>query len=252
MFSSGFIFVLVLKMSSNTGVFRYDPAASGTPMYYFYLEDKVSCLRACYEENECAVVEYRENEEGYCSLYKEGDTLSVEGYTLSRGETNSSCTLIETLDFDVSFQEISGQQTFYKAKCNSTPDVSVLQPFDGEKYRFFILNSTKVPKNWVASKFRLLFSKKAEETCKSIPVFHKANHRRLFFGETYNTTGYYFYNAYAFANLCVSPAGECLGVQEIQEYVDEQGNFFYDAPGRMDMADSGLNQTFFISGKRHS
>ncbi|CAJ0592114.1 unnamed protein product [Cylicocyclus nassatus] len=252
MFSIGFIFLLVLKMSSNTGVFRYDPAASGTPMYYFYLEDKVSCLRACYEENECAVVEYRENEEGYCRLYREGDTHSVKGgYTLSRGETNSSCKLIETLDFDVSFQEITGQENSSEAECSVMPDVAVLQPYDKVKYRFFVPDSTKVAENWVASEFRLLFSKKAEVSCTSVPVFHKANHRRLYFGEIYNTTGYTFYNAYAFTNLCVSPTGECLGVQEIKEYVDEQGNFFYDAPGRMDMADSGLGQIFFISGKSY-
>ncbi|CAJ0591899.1 unnamed protein product [Cylicocyclus nassatus] len=220
-------------MSSNTGVFRYDPAASGKPMYYFYLEDKVSCLRACYEESECAVVEYRENEEGYCRLYREGDTRSVEGYTLSRGETNSSCKLIEILDFDVSFQEIEGsQENSSKAKCSGMPDVAVIQPYDRVEYRFFVLDSTKVAENWIASEFR-------------------SDHRRLYFGEIYNTTGYTFYNAYAFTNLCVSPAGECLGVQEIKEYVDEQGNFFYDVPGRMDMSGSGLGQIFFISGKSY-
>ncbi|CAJ0591366.1 unnamed protein product, partial [Cylicocyclus nassatus] len=94
----------------------------------------------------------------------------------------------------------------------------------------------------------LLLSKKKEETCTPVPIFHKANYRRLYFGEIYNTTGYYFYNAYAYADYCVTPEGECLGVLEIQEYVDIFGFHFYDKAGREDATDSGLEQRFYIAG----
>ncbi|VDN22491.1 unnamed protein product [Cylicostephanus goldi] len=152
------ILLFSVGMTFNAGVFRYHRAARiGDPIYFLYLEDKLQCLRACYEESECAVVEHRENEEGLCRLSKQGDSETVEGFTFSREETDASCKLIEILDFDVSFQMIRPQNIAITKpkKCSSMPNVTVLQPYDRPKYRFFVLNSTKVPENWVASEFRM-------------------------------------------------------------------------------------------------
>ncbi|CAJ0590860.1 unnamed protein product [Cylicocyclus nassatus] len=152
---------------------------------------------------------------------------------------------------DIPFQNIPHAENVSTMKCDKStiPNATVIKPYySTHMYHLFFIDSSKVPKGWIDGKPRLFLSKKAEDTCISVPVFHKANHRRLYFGETYNTTGYYFYNAYAFTSYCVSPEGDCLGKEEIREYVDLNGNFFYDKTGRKDLSYSEVRQTFYIAG----
>ncbi|CAJ0591647.1 unnamed protein product [Cylicocyclus nassatus] len=247
------LFVLsATKMTLSSGVFRYTPSyLHGGYVYYFNPGDRVQCLRACYEESECVFVTYNEGT-NHCNLYRQGNSTKSNGYVLTREETDASCTT-ELASDNISFQKIPHRVNSTKSECNNTArhDVAVIKYYDHFNYRFFLHSSMKEG-NWGRSvgNFSLLFSKKTAENCTSVPVFHKANLRRLYFGEAYNTTGYYFYNAYAFADYCTTPKGECLGVQEIQEYVDEKG-FFYDEPRREDITDSGLGQTFFIVGKEN-
>ncbi|CAJ0595147.1 unnamed protein product [Cylicocyclus nassatus] len=221
-------------------------------MYSFYLkdnEDKAHCLRACYEEKECKAVHYNE-EERSCQLVRigKGDGIVFEElYVLSREETDSSC-MTETSIREIPFQSIPKKGNTFEKRFDKMPDVAVIQPYDHlGNYHFFLHSHDKKPIDYNATGPTLFFSRKAEETCTSVPVFRKANRRRLYFGEIYNTTGYFFYDAYAFADHCVSPLGECLGIDAIQEYKDEEGSFFYDKPGIENMADSGLGQAFFIA-----
>ncbi|CAJ0591371.1 unnamed protein product [Cylicocyclus nassatus] len=221
-----FIVLVLVETAINVGVFRYSPnAGHGYLVYDIYLEDKAMCLRACYEEVECEVVNYEENTRS-CAMYRGGNSTEP-GYILSRGETDAACTLIEISDTDIAFQKIPSQD-LAKVECNVMSDVAAISTYENSTgYRFFILRPNNISEYWEDMHYRLLFSKKKEETCTPVPIFHKANYRRLYFGEIYNTTGYYFYNAYAYANYCVSPEGECLGVMEIQEYVDKFGFHFY-------------------------
>ncbi|CAJ0601639.1 unnamed protein product [Cylicocyclus nassatus] len=247
-----FIVMLTAKMTSNSGVFYFNPEAPrGEPIFQYYAENKAQCLRACYEESDCAVVEHDETDDNYCRLYKEGNG-SVEAYVLSREATDSSC-MTETTTTDVRFQKIPRRENVKKGKCTSTQNVTVIMPYKREgRYRFFVPESSRIPYDWDRMNFKLTFSSKPEPTCTSVPVFHRADYRRLYFGEVYNVTGYYFHNAYAFADPC-TPAGECLGKVEIQEYVDENGDFFYDKAGeenKKNKRNSGLRQTFFIVEKR--
>ncbi|CAJ0591507.1 unnamed protein product [Cylicocyclus nassatus] len=171
MFFTGSILVILFLANPalNSGVFRHNTAAFyGDLLYQIFSKEEALCLRACYEESECAFVDYREDVKA-CSLYRQGSTSTWGGYILYREETDASC-----------ITEMA------------------------------------------------------------------SNFRRLFFGEIYNTTGYYFLDAYAFADYCVA-MGQCLGADKIQEYEDEQGNFYYEMPGRSDLNDSGLGQTFFIA-----
>ncbi|CAJ0601337.1 unnamed protein product [Cylicocyclus nassatus] len=242
------ILLLLAKSTSNTGVFRFDPEAKhGNSIYFLYLEKQSQCLRACYDESECKVVEYNETD-GFCRLYREGKVGPIKGYELKRDETDSSC-MTETSTSDVAFQRIPPRQEDdrdFTCKDLAAPDKTVIVPFERERYRFFFSNTSRTSSKWTTVGPRLSLSKKAEETCTPVPVFHKANHRRLFFGEIYNTTGYYFFNGYAFADSCVVK-GECLGVWEIQEYEDEDGKFYYDKPGRDDLKRSDLDQIFYIA-----
>ncbi|CAJ0591626.1 unnamed protein product [Cylicocyclus nassatus] len=229
MFSKTIFTVLFLARTTlSSGVFRYDPEAlCGSPMYFLYLDSEVQCLRACYEESECAVVQYNETDDGYCRLYRSGKTdRKVQGYVLFREETDSSC-MSEITTGELSFQKIPRQESAITVECSMTHDVAVIQPYEhNEKYRFFLLEPANPQLTMQARGPRLFFSKKPEKYCTAVPVFHRANSHRLYFGKIYNATGYFFYNAYAFTDYCVSAQGECLGVQEIQEYVDEHGNFF--------------------------
>ncbi|CAJ0591367.1 unnamed protein product [Cylicocyclus nassatus] len=248
---SAFVFIIsvLVGLTLNAGVFRYNPKApSGSIIYNIYLKDKLMCLRACYEEINCAFVTYEEDMAERCRLFESGDGNGQRsGYILLREETDAACTLIEISDADIAFQKIPYQEVAEVECSNAVSDVAIISPYVSHgKYRFFVLNSAKVP-DWTAKKHRLFISKRKEETCTAVPIFHKANHRRLYFGEVYNTTGYYFYDAYAFANYCVSPEGLCLGVVKIQEYVDEQNLYFYDRAGRDDVIDSGLGQIFYIA-----
>ncbi|CAJ0601320.1 unnamed protein product [Cylicocyclus nassatus] len=242
------ILFFLVKLISNTGVFRFDSQANhGNTMYHLYLEKQSLCLRACYDEKECKVAEYNETN-GFCRLYRQGNTGKVKGYELTREDTDSSC-MTETFTSDIAFQKIKPLQEIPKtSQCQTLAksDKTVIKTFKtNEGYRVFFTNS---PPEWNATKPWLVLSKKAEKGCASVPVFHKANHRRLYFGEIYNTTGYYFFDGYAFAEQCISSKGECLGMSEIREYKENPGNFFYDEAGRNDMEDSGLGQNFYIAG----
>ncbi|CAJ0601338.1 unnamed protein product [Cylicocyclus nassatus] len=217
-------------------------------MYYLYLKKQSQCLRACYDERECKVVEYNETN-GFCKLYKQGTIGTVKGHELRRDETDSSC-MTEISTSDIAFQKIKPLQKIPKipqcqnlTKSNDVTVIGTSKTSDG--YRVFFTTS---PSEWTATKPWLVLSKKAEKGCASVPVFHKANHRRLYFGEIYNTTGYYFFDGYAFAGQCISSKHECLGMSEIREYKENPDNFFYDEAGRKDLKDSGLGQTFFIAG----
>ncbi|KAK6754890.1 hypothetical protein RB195_013707 [Necator americanus] len=74
---------------------------------------------------------------------------------------------------------------------------------------------------------RLWFTKNPEPQCTPVPVFVQANHRRLFFGNVYNTTGYYFLNAYVFAEYCMCSSGKCCGAIDFREYMLNADAYVY-------------------------
>ncbi|VDN29403.1 unnamed protein product, partial [Cylicostephanus goldi] len=134
---------------------------------------------------------------------------------------------------DITFQKIARQENVTKPSCRDARDVTVIQPYNRKGgYSFFVTNTTVAADNWNATNIKLFFSRKPGKNCTAVPVFHRADYRRLYFGEIYNVTGYYFYNAYAFADYCATQEGECLGKDEIQEYVNDKGDYSYEKPGR--------------------
>ncbi|VDN22894.1 unnamed protein product [Cylicostephanus goldi] len=108
-------------MTSNSGVFRFTSVAKhGSYMFYFYSEDQVQCLRACYEESECAVVQYDEKT-SFCKLLRTG-TYTAPGYVLSRGENDSSC-MTEEATGDIPFQKIP-QKNVTAMECTAVLDAA--------------------------------------------------------------------------------------------------------------------------------
>ncbi|KHJ84122.1 hypothetical protein OESDEN_16168 [Oesophagostomum dentatum] len=93
---------------------------------------------------------------------------------------------------------------------------------------------------------RLTFARNPQLHCTSVPVFTRTGHRRLFFGDVYNTTGYIFMNAYAFTSKCACESRACCGIKKIREYLVQNRTYTYYMPGS-DAALTDVNQIFFIA-----
>ncbi|EYC25258.1 hypothetical protein Y032_0012g1788 [Ancylostoma ceylanicum] len=95
---------------------------------------------------------------------------------------------------------------------------------------------------------RLWFSTNTQDHCTSIPVFTRANHRRLYFGNVYNVTGYIFMNAFAFAGSCTCDSNACCGSLTIKEFLSAKDQYAYTTtaqfPGK---TPSDVDQTFYIA-----
>ncbi|CAJ0591151.1 unnamed protein product [Cylicocyclus nassatus] len=254
---SKIVFVVAQVILTHSFVFRSIMEASGNPLYFFYAANQKMCLKGCYEESNCTYVAYEHFFDGHhnnrCELYSEGNKQinSTQVYQLTRQKTDATC---QTLDVarTITFQNIPTPNTTSKPLPCSTMsiDASTLTTFKASyynKFRFFFEEWAGIPRDYTNSSYRLSFSKGPRSGCISVPVFRKTMPRRFYFGSIYNTTGYYFANAYAFADYC---SVDCLGTQQIQEYVDDYGNYIYDKPGNPKLRglnDSGLGQMFFVA-----
>ncbi|KAK6737651.1 hypothetical protein RB195_020018 [Necator americanus] len=75
----------------------------------------------------------------------------------------------------------------------------------------------------------------------------KCDHRRLFFGNVYNTTGYIFLNGYVYAEKCVCRSGPCCGKWEFKEFMDN-GCYVYRNANEKILPSSDVGQSFFMAG----
>ncbi|KAL6736323.1 hypothetical protein Aduo_006687 [Ancylostoma duodenale] len=83
-----------------------------------------------------------------------------------------------------------------------------------------------------------------QSNCKPLPVFTRANHRRLYFGSVFNVTGYYFMNGYAFADYCVCDNGSCCGSHNLTEVKGESSYLYKIYPE--DALPTEVDQPFFV------
>ncbi|KAL6736327.1 hypothetical protein Aduo_006691 [Ancylostoma duodenale] len=83
-----------------------------------------------------------------------------------------------------------------------------------------------------------------QSTCKLLPIFTRANHRRLYFGSVFNATGYYFMNGYAFADRCKGDDGACYGRVELMEVKIESQYTYERALGGGTPTE--VDQPFFV------
>ncbi|KAL6736330.1 hypothetical protein Aduo_006694 [Ancylostoma duodenale] len=95
--------------------------------------------------------------------------------------------------------------------------------------------------------FRITVVKDPQSKCKPLPIFTRANHRRLYFGSVYDVTGYYFMNGYAFADYCVCSDGTCCGSEELME-VQIDSQYAYKR-GIGEGTPTEVDQPFYVIGE---
>ncbi|KAK6737650.1 hypothetical protein RB195_020018 [Necator americanus] len=81
----------------------------------------------------------------------------------------------------------------------------------------------------------------------SLKINGNQDHRRLFFGNVYNTTGYIFLNGYVYAEKCVCRSGPCCGKWEFKEFMDN-GCYVYRNANEKILPSSDVGQSFFMAG----
>ncbi|KAK6753507.1 hypothetical protein RB195_012851 [Necator americanus] len=190
------------------------------------------CMSACYEENDCTFVKY---DEGVCTIYIDGTDVQLPSdrvFEINRNLTDPSCECKISTPKEMAFKRIAAK-TRDTRLCRETPnDVTAVYEYVKDSLRFYSTDSsgflpggTRPNYNSVLSKvgegiahpgnifarLEFLFTRNPEPQCTAVPVFVRANHRRLFFGDVYNTTGYYFLNGYVYAESCRCISGECCG-----------------------------------------
>ncbi|EYC08240.1 hypothetical protein Y032_0067g67 [Ancylostoma ceylanicum] len=89
----------------------------------------------------------------------------------------------------------------------------------------------------------IIFAKDPQDGCTSIPVFTRASHRRLYFGNVYNTSGYIFLNAYAFAEPCTCGSA-CCGKVALKEFAQKEEYFYRNASQKLPSSD--VDQIFYV------
>ncbi|EYC08243.1 hypothetical protein Y032_0067g69 [Ancylostoma ceylanicum] len=97
---------------------------------------------------------------------------------------------------------------------------------------------------WLALCKRLIFASDPQDGCTSIPVFTRASHRRLYFGNVYNAPGYISLNAYAFAEPCTCE-GACCGKVVLKEFVRARDDYVYRPPPQP-LPPSDVDQQFYV------
>ncbi|KAK6754889.1 hypothetical protein RB195_013706 [Necator americanus] len=216
--------------------------------YKITLESQEKCMMACYQDSDCTFVQY---EASTCTVFKQGSNAqqpNAETYQIYRQEERSSCHRSMKVGQEVTFETVQAKSSDSSKSCtDDAPDAPiVVYRYSDTSLRFYSTDSSGfVPgRNGVQ---RLWLTKNPDPQCTAVPVFAQANYRRLFFGNVYNTTGYYFLNAYAFAEHCVCSSGKCCGTRAFREYVLNAESFVYRPITEATLSPSNVDQTFFAA-----
>ncbi|CAJ0595849.1 unnamed protein product, partial [Cylicocyclus nassatus] len=185
-------------------------------------ESEEICLRACFEESDCAFVRYDEN---VCTIFKSGEVNQVgrgNVYELDRQLVLPTCERPLPLAPNVEFQQLpeptmaqSGSRKAQLLAMNSTASLTIIDSVYLSGSFFYLNYISKIP-NGGSFDARFVFAKEPNPECVSVPVFQRASQRRLYFGDVYNVTGYTFLHAYAFTHRCACE-GICCGSFPIRE-----------------------------------
>ncbi|CAJ0607360.1 unnamed protein product [Cylicocyclus nassatus] len=186
-------------------------------LYQRSIDDEVLCLNICYDQRQCKFVHYSEDN---CTIYGSGNIpyYSCEiTYKLDRTLTSSFCTFEIPIRRNVEFKPIEVLHD-QDVVCSGLPsEVTTIHMYLTEKL-LAIYSISDLIGNYTEVQ-RLFFAKTPQSHCTSIPVFTGASNSRLYFGDVYNTSGYYFLNAYAFTGKCACIVNACCGNIVISEYL---------------------------------
>ncbi|EYC44960.1 hypothetical protein Y032_0444g1565 [Ancylostoma ceylanicum] len=214
--------------------------------FQILLENEEVCILACYEEVDCVYVDYVGN---LCSIYAGGrsrHTPTGTAFELDRKLLSPSCSRRVEVGQLVTFQKYPAP-SISQGSCAgnpSTPTTTIsIYRNSGARFLTNIPNPT-LPAGAAVAR-RILLAKEPQSNCKPLPVFTRANHRRLFFGSIYNVTGYYFLDGYAFEDYCECDDGACCGITALREvsYPDSSYNYQLQAnPSQF----TEVDQPFFV------
>ncbi|KAK6754878.1 hypothetical protein RB195_013698 [Necator americanus] len=217
--------------------------------YEINLETQERCLMACYQDTACTFVQY---ESSVCKIFKEGTNTqqpSAATFQIYREQEGSSCYSSLKIGKEVTFKTIQAKPTDTSIICNTGPNAPIIiRMYKYQGIRFYSTDSSGFLPDGSPPDRKLWLTKNPEPQCTAVPVFLQANHRRLFFGNVYNTTGYYFLNGYVYAEYCVSSSGNCCGAYEFREYILDSENYVYRTTDEKTLQPSNFGQTFFMAG----
>ncbi|CAJ0592912.1 unnamed protein product [Cylicocyclus nassatus] len=183
---------------------------------------------------------------------------SVITYELDRTLTLPSCPWEVALRPTVEFKPVE-MQPDEEVTCSELPfQVTTIHVFFTGSGIPLYSNSALMEKFSEAQRrFRLYIASEPQSQCVSVPVFTGASRSRLYFGQIYNTTGYYFLGGYAFTGKCACEDNACCGKTAIDEYLNPiMGNehvygYVYFGPKKPDNfygLEIASKQQFYIAG----
>ncbi|EYC08249.1 hypothetical protein Y032_0067g70 [Ancylostoma ceylanicum] len=221
---------------------------NATVKYEIMLGSEDLCLTACYDEYDCTFVEYFQ---GSCTVYENGSEDHFgrgKVFELDRQLSRGSCSRSLVVGPTVEFRTIVSDREDNMTNCSGSPNSkTMINVFRQNNLLRFYSNSETLLANGRKPFRRLVFATNPQKHCTSVPIFTRANHRRLYFGSAYNVTGYIFLNAFAFTQRCVCEANACCGLCQYREYVLAHDIYVYDTSPIL--SNSDVNQSFFIVGE---
>ncbi|CAJ0592970.1 unnamed protein product [Cylicocyclus nassatus] len=189
---------------------------NATTLFQRIINDEVLCLNICHDHELCKFVHYSEDN---CTIYGTGSIPYLPcdvTYKLDRTLRSSTCTFEIPIRPTVQSEPIKVQSD--DVTCSGLPsEVTTIHMYLTEK-RILIYSISDLVGNYTEIQ-RLLFAKKPQLHCVSVPVFTGASNSRLYFGNAYNISGYYFLDAYAFTGKCACENGACCANIAIDEYM---------------------------------
>ncbi|CAJ0603475.1 unnamed protein product [Cylicocyclus nassatus] len=213
------LFLLCRQANANREVTftKITSAFNGSMLYQRSIETEDFCLNVCYDEGHCKFVHYSKNN---CTLYDSGSityTPSEVTYELDRKLSDwPTCKKEVPIRKNVQFKPIEVKST-EGVECNGLPkDVTVIFTYLTEGNTTVLMGKSDLFGNFTAMQ-RLIFSRTPQERCVSVPVFSGASNTKLYFGHVYNTSGYYFMDAYAFSGMCACETHACCGITPLKE-----------------------------------
>ncbi|EYC44967.1 hypothetical protein Y032_0444g1570 [Ancylostoma ceylanicum] len=133
-----------------------------------------------------------------------------------------------------------------KSSCTdsaSTPTTTISGYINSGTYLYTNKPNPNLPLKSIPT-FKITLARNPQTNCKPLPVFTRANHRRLYFGSAFNVTGYYFMNGYAFADYCSCDDGACCGSTALLEATSQKMYLYQDNLGGVGPTE--VDQPFFV------
>ncbi|EYC44964.1 hypothetical protein Y032_0444g1568 [Ancylostoma ceylanicum] len=186
--------------------------------------------------------------QGLCSIFTEGNEIQKTvgtAYKLDSQLLSPSCPRRVKIGDHVTFPNYQAPTTgpVSCADSASTPTTTISMYRKGGIYLYTNNPIPTLPSGSVVAR-RITLARDPQSRCKPLPVFTRANHRRLFLGSVFNVTGYYFMNGYAFADYCLCDDGACCGITALKEATsNSQYLYKYDFDG---WSPTEVDQPFFV------